>query len=93
MRVRRWRAESCRLHICRSTANILPPPEAPWPVREWLRGGGQASCRGECRGDADEREGEWRISRVGNGEGACVAVVGDRETKKFGGDGMGFGVV
>jgi hypothetical protein len=33
------------------------------------------------------------VSRVGDGEGASGAVVGDRETKEFGGDGMGFGVV
>jgi hypothetical protein len=33
------------------------------------------------------------VSRVGDGEGAGGAVVGDREAKKFGGDGMGFGVV
>jgi hypothetical protein len=33
------------------------------------------------------------ISRIGDGESAGGAVVGDREAKEFGSDGMGFGVV
>jgi hypothetical protein len=62
MRVRRWRVESCRLRICRSTAGILPPPEAPWPVREWLRGRGQAQWGTGAPG-IRRREGcRWRRS-------------------------------
>jgi hypothetical protein len=111
MRVRRWRVGSCHPRICRSTAGIPPPPEAPWPVGEWLRGRGQAQ-RGTGEPGIRRQEGcRWRgvaggntegtqtseevsgVARVGDGESAGGAVVGDREAKKFGGDGMGFGVV
>ncbi len=53
----------------------------------------KGNCRGAHRGDEDEREGEKRSRGVRDGESAGGAVVGDRETKKLGGDGVGFGLV
>ncbi len=54
----------------------------------------EGELQGEHRWEADERErGGERLTRVGDGESAGGAVVGDREAKKFGGNGMGFGVV
>jgi hypothetical protein len=106
MRVRRWWVESCRLRICRSTAGILPPPEAPSPVREVRPSGGLGRPGSEDGRGVDgggvaggNTEGTQTsetvssVSRVGDGEGAGAVVVGDREAKKFGGDGMGFGAV
>ena len=52
--------------------------------------------RGSCRGNTEGTQTSEKVSgvsRVGDGECAGGAVVGDREAKEFGNDGMGFGVV
>ncbi len=49
---------------------------------------------GELQGDGMQtREKVSGVSRIGDGESTGGAVVGDREAKEFGSDGMGFGVV
>jgi hypothetical protein len=48
MRVRRWRVESCRLRICRSTAGVTPPPEAH-----------SLACEGVAEGEKSGPVGDW----------------------------------